>query len=351
MNTAEALFTKMKQDARNRWRAVACLVVDEVSMLDSVLLDKIEFVARNARGSPQIFGGIKVIFCGDFFQLPPVGLGRFGVKFAFDSATWKNGQVKSIELVEPIRQFGSGTADFVSLLNEIRLGSCTSLTESLLASCHISKRALPNDGIIPTKLYCTNADVTDENLRHLDKLSGKATTFEARDEIRGSPELSQLASIMEKKLPAKIILKVGAQVMLCRNMPEFKLVNGSRGVVVDFIIDDASAFPIVQFDNGVKMPIRRSSEFVGKASAGLNRAQLPLKLAWALTVHKAQGMTISRAEVHLANAFDFGQVYVALSRVVSLGGLFLNGASVTQAVVKAHPDVVRFYAAIARGGG
>jgi ATP-dependent DNA helicase PIF1 len=153
--------------------------------------------------------------------------------------------------------------------------------------------------------------------------------------------------MMDKKCPSVIHLKVGAQVILTRNMPDFNLVNGSRGIVVSFdedtIIDNSNPYPIVHFTNGVQMKVREETVFQGGASGAMTRRQLPLKLAWSLTVHKSQGMTIERAELQLDDAFDYGQVYVALSRITSLDGLWVRGGRITQSVVKAHPKVALFY--------
>jgi ATP-dependent DNA helicase PIF1 len=130
-------------------------------------------------------------------------------------------------------------------------------------------------------------------------------------------------------------------------MPDFNLVNGSRGIVVSFdedtIIDNSNPYPIVHFTNGVQMKVREETVFQGGASGAMTRRQLPLKLAWSLTVHKSQGMTIERAELQLDDAFDYGQVYVALSRITSLDGLWVRGGRITQSVVKAHPKVALFY--------
>lgn len=163
---------------------------------------------------------------------------------------------------------------------------------------------------------------------------------------------------MDKKVLSELRLKVGAQVIITRNMPDRNLVNGSRGIVVsfedcksEFDLQSVSGFsgaskklyPIVHFSNGVKMMVKNESVFQGGASGAMVRSQLPLKLAWSLTVHKSQGMTIERAELQLDDAFDYGQVYVALSRITSLEGLWVRGGRITQSVVKAHPKVQVFY--------
>jgi ATP-dependent DNA helicase PIF1 len=191
--------------------------------------------------------------------------------------------------------------------------------------------------------------------------------FNATDEFKGNYSRDAEKSIvqgMDKKMPSQLKLKVGAQVILTRNMPDKNLVNGSRGVVKSFqegrIEYDADEkgydpfrryagksetklYPVVHFSNGVKMLVREESVFQGGPAGAMTRSQLPLKLAWSLTVHKSQGMTIERAELQLDDAFDYGQVYVALSRITSLDGLWVRGGRITQSVVKAHPKVKAFY--------
>merc|ERR1712050_797203 len=151
---------------------------------------------------------------------------------------------------------------------------------------------------------------------------------------------------MEKKAPAVLRLKIGAQVIVTQNRPKDGLVNGSRGVVESW----ESTFlgipcPSVRCDNGRVLKVEPSVYLLdgpGGATT-LSRLQLPLKLGWALTVHRAQGCTLSRAELQLENAFAYGQAYVALSRVVSLDGLWIRGKQVTQKDVKASPIVLDFY--------
>jgi ATP-dependent DNA helicase PIF1 len=229
----------------------------------------------------------------------------------------------------------------------------------MLEECHISRKALPTDGILPTKLHCTNRNVDEENDSKLRELPGIATAFMSTDDFKGvyDGDLKRnIAMIMDKKVPSIIHLKVGAQVILTRNMPDFNLVNGSRGIIFSFdegtdhegqiksgSRSDTKYCPVVHFSNGVRMIVREESVFHGGPSGAMTRRQLPLKLAWSLTVHKSQGMTIERAELQLDDAFDYGQVYVALSRITSLDGLWVRGGRITQSVVKAHPKVEAFY--------
>jgi ATP-dependent DNA helicase PIF1 len=236
---------------------------------------------------------------------------------------------------------------FMQLLNEIRVGKCSPTTTSLLGTCLVSRKPVPDDGILPTKLSCTNADVDAENKLKLRELPGEEVRFRAHDSWANNPaeaQMQQLTAMADKKIPRELLLKVGAQVMLGRNMQELGLVNGSRGIVESFESETpgGSLLPVVRFDNDAKLIISPTSTWVGTKKGALVRTQLPLKLAWSLTVHKSQGMTLTRAELSVGDAFDFGQVYVALSRVVSLEGLFLK-TPIGPEAVKAHHDVLNFY--------
>lgn len=337
------------------------LVLDEVSMIDGMLFEALDAIGREVRGCPsKPFGGVQLVLSGDFFQLPPVSLDACG--FAFESPAWTKASVKTIELSTIVRQ--SGDQSFVHILNQIRVGSCPAMVTYALEACHISRKPLSVDGIVPTKLYCTNRNVDDENKRNLAHLPGNEMLFPASDSFKGNYNADVQRSIsqfMDKKVPSELRLKVNAQVILTRNMPYYNLVNGSRGVVAsfeerksDFVAgqnnhDHSSAvctkklYPVVHFSNGVEIMVREESVFQGGSSGAMVRSQLPLKLAWSLTVHKSQGMTIERAELQLDDAFDYGQAYVALSRVTSLEGLWVRGGRITQSVVKAHPKVRSFY--------
>eukprot|EP00751_Fragilariopsis_kerguelensis_P050075 CAMPEP_0171035506 /NCGR_PEP_ID=MMETSP0736-20130129/40717_1 /TAXON_ID=186038 /ORGANISM="Fragilariopsis kerguelensis, Strain L26-C5" /LENGTH=204 /DNA_ID=CAMNT_0011479843 /DNA_START=292 /DNA_END=906 /DNA_ORIENTATION=+ len=201
------------------------------------------------------------------------------------------------------------------------------------------------DGIVPTKLYCTNKNVDAENKTELQKLQGRSEAYSSTDHFKGSYSTSiqtTLRQICDKKLPSRIQLKIGAQVMLLKNMPEWRLVNGSRGVVIDFD-ENNKKYPVIRFANNTVRTITPFEVFQASAGGAMTRLQLPLKLAWCLTVHKSQGMTLDRLELQLDDAFDYGQVYVALSRVTSLAGLWIKGKAITQKLVKAHPDVIKFH--------
>ena len=161
--------------------------------------------------------------------------------------------------------------------------------------------------------------------------------------------------MLDSKVRSTLELKVGAQVVLLVNKKMHKLVNGSRGVVVGFekqcrvvgefgVMDGQYNCPVVKFDSGCTIEVRPHSFFQAGGSNGtLVRVQCPLKLAWAITVHKSQGMTLSRLELQLTDAFEYGQAYVALSRATDLNGLWINGSPLTRASIKVHPHVIQFY--------
>eukprot|EP01063_Lacrimia_lanifica_P030309 TRINITY_DN4802_c0_g1_i1.p1 TRINITY_DN4802_c0_g1~~TRINITY_DN4802_c0_g1_i1.p1 ORF type:complete len:372 (+),score=118.05 TRINITY_DN4802_c0_g1_i1:2-1117(+) len=332
--------------ARRRWKAARVLVVDEVSMLQGTLFAALDAVGRAVRGSDRPFGGLQLLLCGDFYQLPPVG-----GTFAFGDAAWRAAGITTIELIEVIRQ--RGDSDFCALLNSIRVGVCTQAMSETLAACHVDVKPLPKDGVEPTSLYCKNKNVDAMNAKRLAALTGKPHNFVAKDVSKGGSSLSLLAA-MDREAPSKLTLKVGAQVMLTRNWPAKRLVNGSRGVVIAFVDGSPETkkkkkkkkqpmHPRVRFACGRVHTIAPEACVKELDGRSLTRTQLPLKLAWVLTVHKAQGMTLTRCELDVSDAFASGQAYVALSRVTSLAGLWVSGGLITQRAVKAHPLVREFY--------
>jgi len=199
--------------ACDRWRAASVLVIDEVSMLDSHLFSVLDTLGRAARGNSatihEPFGGLQLVLCGDFFQLPPVSLGKFGNGFAFQSASWGEAGVRTVELRTIVRQ--QGDRAFIDLLTPVRVGVCSPATTAALSACHVDRKALPRDGILPTKLYCKNANVDAENLRHLNALPGTAVRFVASDQFRGdysSETEKKLLDLVEKKAASELLLKV-----------------------------------------------------------------------------------------------------------------------------------------------
>lgn len=255
-------------------------------------------------------------------------------------------------LCQPVRQFGD--LAFVRLLNEVRLGGFSQDIAEACSRCHTSIKPAPQDGILPTKLYCTNRDVEKENDSRLGMLSGQICTLAAYDSFYNrtnggavpSDEKKRLTELLNKKVSKDLRLKLQAQVILIKKKGE-GLVNGSRGVVVDFHENSSVS---VRFDTGQVVRLDRETFQQNGSVGSLYRKQLPLKLGWALTVHKSQGMTLSRAEVQLDDTFSCGQAYVALSRLTSYAGLWIGGRGISQRNIKAHPSALAFYGAASSPG-
>ena len=342
----EYVFGRLDDVARNRWMNCNCLIIDEISMISAELFDKLDYIARRCRSCPTVsFGGIRLILSGDFFQLPPIDMIK-GSGFAFQSAAWRDAAISTCELTQVIRQ---ADADFSNLLNQIRRGVCSDEAAAILRNCHVTVKALPRDGIIPTKLYCTNRNVDLENTTMLQALQAPQHDFKCIDTWMGTVPRATRASLLglaAQRIPEVLSLRVGAQVMYTRNANACGLVNGSRGVVTGFAHHQTGQLcPVVQFDAGLTIDVSPLPMEFKKANSGcgLRRTQLPLKLSWALTIHKSQGMTLTRVQVDAGSAFECGQVYVALSRAASMQGLYLTGKHIDQTVVRANGDVLNFY--------
>jgi len=355
--------TKNKE-AMKRIDGTDVLCIDECSMLSSDLLETLDALVREVRQDGKFkevpFGGMQIIAVGDFFQLPPIYRGddmdSEWRPFCFDSPVWSDlGLTKNkLELNEVQRQ--GNDKRFVQFLNMVRIGNVNErILEDFNAKCKVSaSHPLPTDGIVPTRLYVLNKDVDSENHARLAELKGKEIICKASNEWKETMPVGTLASVkrnmkdsIEKEMPEEIRLKVGAQVMLTRNKDlERNLFNGSRGVVESFVQDsEGDPIPIVRFDCGVVENISKAEAVRYNPDGGdgcLVRKQIPLKLAWAMTVHKSQGTTLTRCLLDISSTFEFGQVYVALSRVRSLDGLWLERPAKCHNVM-ASPQVLDFY--------
>jgi len=364
IGTREKLYDSLRADARRRWQGCKCLIIDEISMISAELFDKLDYIARRCRKSAAPFGGIRLILSGDFFQLPPVDLmkGSIHAGFAFQSDAWPEAAIVKCELTEVVRQ---SDADFIGLLNQIRLGVCSDDVAAALKKCHVNTKSFPDDGIAPTKLYCTNKNVDVENTSMLLALQAPQHDFKCIDSwvelgrctnTKTSNARALLLTLASQRVPEVLSLRVGAQVMYTKNSSG--LVNGSRGVVVAFerksctgayeTGEQASStlhyYPVVQFDTGAVVHVFPCPMEFKTPNAGLlRRTQIPLRLSWALTIHKSQGMTLTRVQVDAGSAFECGQVYVALSRAASIKGLYIAGRYIDQSVVRVNRDVFNFY--------
>ncbi|XP_072024041.1 ATP-dependent DNA helicase PIF1-like [Amphiura filiformis] len=330
---AKCIELACRQTRIRQWKACKHLIVDEISMVDGDFFSKLEAVARAVRNSTQPFGGIQLILCGDFLQLPPVTKPGQRRKFCFQSPAWSKCINQNFELRQVRRQNDNL---FIGILQNIRIGRCPREVCEKMTST--ASHSIDKDGILATRLCTHKEDVEQLNKIQLQKLDGDSVLFEAYD---SDPEL---AKHMNNQCPvgSRIELKIGAQVMLAKNLDiQRGLVNGARGVVKGFEHGN-KGYPCVKFICGEEVVIRTERWSV-KAGAGitLTRRQLPLKLAWAISIHKSQGMSLDCVEISLSRVFECGQAYVALSRATSLEGLRV--IDFDPKCVRAHPDVITFY--------
>jgi ATP-dependent DNA helicase PIF1 len=339
---------------RQRWCELDVLIIDEVSMLSPQLLDKLEVVSRNVRRvkpkrmlsvdgvEERVFGGIQLILSGDLLQLPVVGDTD---SFVFDAKCWGRCIEKVVELNKIMRQ---DDGEFQGILNELRVGVVTKKSREILDG-RVGVKLRNELGIIPTRIYTTNAQVDEMNSRELEKLS-ECNVYEYEMEIYFYEFVKDRTRMMEKYrksslAPELLQLCVGAQVVLLCNLElESGLANGSRGVVVDIIGD----IPVVRFLNGEERVISHWQwEIEEDRKKQVRITQIPLKLAWAQTAHKVQGSTLDYAEIDLSNVFTYGQGYVALSRVKSIGGLSI--ININYDSIKAHPKPLEYYKKLKNG--
>jgi ATP-dependent DNA helicase PIF1 len=356
----EQILKKVKTNiqAVGKWTKAKTLIIDEVSMLSRELFELLDYLGRelrNRRSAP--FGGIQVICCGDFFQLPPVS--KAITSYCFESELWK--QVlgdRSYELLEIFRQ---KDPQLISVLNDIRYGT---MSEETLRHIHYLRRDLQlPKGIVPTQLVPINATADSINIRELEKLPPTPSVMYTANDWGVDPyALEMLGKIT--LFPERLPLRVGAQVMLLKNNPNLTLWNGSRGVVIKFIetrssinkeysaiesCPKASAkydlLPVVRFSSGQEVVVGYDSFELEGAGAKQKikacRQQLPLRLSWAITIHKSQGMSLDFLKVDASKSFEAGQAYVALSRARSMEGLQVVGFDPRKCWC--DPKVVDFY--------
>lgn len=342
------LYVKIRRNQKSmkNWLCTDLLIIDEISMMTAELLDKLNELGKKVRGNKKPFGGIQLLLVGDFYQLPPVNKNEGGVKFAFESDAWKEVITSSIELTVIQRQKDEA---FQQVLKEARVGALSKESCEILKGCQ--GRDWKENKIRPTLLFPRRAEVDMINDSNLRALTGRRYTYKARLAYDGKiPEgFSESSEGFQKALQLfdsdaayskELELMLNAQVMLIANIdPDSGLVNGSRGIIVGFCT--STELPIVEFLNGVKRPIGTHSwpiedyEFV-------SRTQVPLRLAYAVTIHKSQGSTLDSALVDIGSGvFEYGQAYVALSRARSLDALYVYDFD--PMAFKAHPKVKAFY--------
>ncbi len=291
------------------------LIIDEISMLHKKQLDLVNEVLQYFRQTDNAFGGIQLILCGDFFQLPPIGNYKESNrdKFSFMSQAWLDANLMVCYLTDQYRQTDN---NLNNILNEIRTGNVSQLSTRILSD---NNAELETTG--STKLYTHNMDVDRINTEYLNSIQGDKRKFKAK--IKGNLKLAETVkkSIMA---PEFLELKIGAKVMFVKNNHEKGYLNGSLGAVLKY---DKDGLPLIRLLNGYEITAELEDWRIEDESGKMlvSYQQIPLRLAWAITVHKSQGMTLDSAEMDLSKTFEKGQGYVALSRVKSLSGLKLTG--------------------------
>jgi len=310
---------RYKADIKERWIDTQVLIIDEVSMLDYILLEKLEHIARTIRKSKCVFGGIQIVLCGDFCQLAPVK----SDKFLFETDIFKKIVQEKIVLNKVMRQKDNV---FIDCLQEIRRGKCSDNTANIISS-RVGARLNNDAGIKPTILYSKNINVDSINNRELEIL--KKTT-----------ESRIYKPVFTKYKPynpceKQIELAVGAQVMMTYNVDQgIGLVNGTRGVVTDI----SSHSPKIRLLDGREIYVDNISVSIDKGKV----SYLPLKLASAITIHRSQGSSIDYLKVSIGkDIFACGQTYTALSRARSLENMSIIDFDPVK--IGTHPKVKEFY--------
>lgn len=315
-----------KEHVAKRLQKAKVLIIDEVSMLSANVLSMVDEVVREVRHEPdRAFGGLQVVLVGDFFQLPPVS--RSKVEFAFESPVWGKLNPLVCYLTEQHRQ---DDGQFLSVLGAIRAGDWDHTHVSLITAREAEYDSI-EEGV--PQLFTHNADVDRINSEQLGKLPGSSKTF-----AMSASGSAALAEALKRGClsPETLILKEGAVVMATKNNPVAGYANGTLGIVIGF--ERGTNNPIVETRDGRELtiaPAEWAVEEGGKVKAKLT--QIPLKLAWAITIHKSQGQSLDAAAMDLSRSFEYGQGYVALSRVRSLSGVHLLGWSENALMV--HPQV------------
>ena len=346
----------------SQWRKIDVLIIDEVSMMSQKIFEILDSIGRKVRaGSSHLpFGGLQVIFSGDFYQLPPVMREEdkerepTAAAFCFESPRWKTTFHKVIQLKKIFRQTDQ---TYTTILNQIRVGKLYKSSLEILAP-HICK-PLP-ENFVPTILLPRRRDAELVNMAELAKLTGEEKKYKLSkvDDILQLTQTKQSVKTYEEKITPEqreieiqyltnsimadkeIILKKGTQVMCIANLdmesPE-PIVNGSQGIVIDFV----GELPLIKFNNGAQRIVGYHI-WCSEKYPNIGVKQIPLIYAWAITIHKAQGVSLDMAQIDAgSNIFECGQTYVALSRVKSLDGLYLTDFNPQK--IKVNRKVQEYY--------
>jgi len=358
----ESLIKKIKGSKflKAVWKGTDILVVDEVSMFSLHLFNLLNQIGKAVRGNGKPFGGIQLIFSGDFYQLPPVGNRDEPetMQFCFESVEWDLVFSRECQ-IQLIKIFRQKDEIYSTILNQIRVGKIKRKSNDLLLQ-YVGREHDKNLVVEPTKLFPTKNKVENINNTKMSELTSKPSGYDLKyhtdlkmtaiekslrhefNELSIKMELDFLAGnlICEKDIK----IKIGCQVMCVVNIKSdvddsLEICNGSQGIVTSFC--SATGFPIVKFNNGIEKVMPRHTWLSDKIP-GIGVSQVPLILAWALTIHKSQGATLDTAEIDVGSGiFECGQTYVALSRVKSLDGLYLTSFDAKR--IRINKKVQEFY--------
>ena len=351
----DTLLKQIKTRRGKRIRATDILVIDEISMMHAWLFDMVDQACRAVRRSPKPFGGLQVVMSGDLFQLPPVSntrrdrelvapppelvamreryakAGRNPNGFVTESLIWPELNPVVCYLTEQHRQ---DTGQLLDVLTDIRQGTVTD-TDRQALDTRIGVEPAGDD--VAISLYPNNRQADALNDSKLAQINEPEHRFEAES----SGQVSLIKRLKSTMLAPEILsLKVGAAVMALRNDTNQQYVNGSLGTVVDFVSTTEGEYPMVDFENGHTVIMQPAAwEMMDGETVLASVKQVPLRCAWAITIHKSQGMTLDRARMDLRRTFAPGMGYVALSRVESMNGLYLDG--INERAFLVSPEAVR----------
>jgi len=340
----ETLYKKIikMKNLKKRWCNTSVLIIDEISMMDADIFDKLEILAKRIRKNEEPFGGIQIILSGDFLQLPPVK----STNFCFESFTWDMVINKVFYFDKIIRQ---DDINLQNVLNNIRVGIINEDVKNMLNS-RLNKDLINESGIIPTLLFSKKNMVLQYNENELKKLIDNGNeNYKYTSYYEFSKNISEESKDFyieminsQYQVEDKLTFARSSQVMLTINLPELNLANGSRGIIIDFTKDNEKRYPIVLFLNGKVLEIKPHEFIIDEDGDLIKKFQIPLILSWAITIHKAQGMTLEFVKTDIGNSiFEYGQVYVVLSRVKNIEGLSL--INIDYSKIKAHPKILKYY--------
>ncbi len=335
----ENIFSPKAMRARRRIRQARALAIDEISMISSEVFTILDRVFKAVRENDLPMGGIQIILFGDFLQLPPVNRDSQNHNFCFTSKVWHELKFESFVLEESFRQ---NDETFIRILNDLRFGEISKKGREILES---RVRAQDdNQTIRPTILTTHNYKVEKINEEQLKKIPATEISFQAQ--YKGTAEKIEY---LRRNCLAQdnLKLKIGAQVMMIKNTYQKDgIINGSLGIIRGF--SPRKNFPIVEFSDNKIITVgpedwllERFNDTNKQTVIDAEMQQIPLILAWAITIHKSQGLTLDKISCDLSDSFSAGQIYVALSRARSLSGVFIESIDFSR--LTSNDEAIRFY--------